>query len=108
MFTFFSPCYQTLLLEQLQCDDSVQTLLETILDAFDFKDEADSLRNIKPESEQAAILEEMMKSVRESAEFIWSYAKYVQVGTSSRALSDIHSKDMDCRKADFEEYRRPS
>jgi hypothetical protein len=77
-----SPFCQTLL-QQVQRDDNIQTLLEAIRDAFEFAEEADTLRNIKPESRQASILEEMLECVSESAKFIRSYAEDVNLGTSS-------------------------
>jgi hypothetical protein len=75
------------LLQQVQRDDNIQTLLEGICDAFEFAEEADTLRNIKPESRQAKILEEMLECVSESAKFIRSYAEDVNLGTSSEPLS---------------------
>ena len=79
---FFHSCCQTLL-QQVERDNNVQTLLEAIRDAFEFAEEADTLRNINPESRQAAILEEMLECVSECAKFITSYAGDVQIGTSS-------------------------
>jgi hypothetical protein len=79
---FFPPHHQTLL-HQFQRDDNVRTLLEAIRDAFEFAKEADVLRNIQPASTQAKTLDEMLQCVSKSAEFIVSYAKDVQVGTSS-------------------------
>jgi hypothetical protein len=87
-FTFFAPCNQTLL-NQFQRDDNVRTLLEAIRNAFEFSKEADILRNIQPASKQAKILDEMLQCVTRSAEFIESYAKDVQVGTSSWPLSSL-------------------
>jgi hypothetical protein len=74
------------LLQQVQRDDNVQTLLDTIRDAFEFAEEADALRDINPESRQAAILEEMLECVCECAKFISSYAEDVKVGTLSFGL----------------------
>jgi hypothetical protein len=71
------------LLHQVQRDDNIQILLEAIRDAFQFAEEADNLRNIKPESRQATILEEMLECVTECAKFIRSYAEDVQLGTFS-------------------------
>jgi hypothetical protein len=71
------------LLKQVERDGNVEALLEAIRDAFEFAEEADTLRSIKPESKQAAILEEMLECVAECAKFIRSYAGDVQVGTSS-------------------------
>jgi hypothetical protein len=73
-------CRQTLLL-QLKRDDNVRTLLQAILDAFDFAKKADILRNMDPESTQPKILDEMLEYVSECAKFITSYAQDVQVGT---------------------------
>jgi hypothetical protein len=74
------------LLQQVQRDDNIQTLLEAIVDAFEFAEEADPLRDIRPESRQAKILEDMLRCVTECAEFITSYAEDVNVGTSSWSL----------------------
>jgi hypothetical protein len=76
-----SSCHQTLV-QQVQRDDNVQTLLNAIRDAFEFAEEADTLRDINPLSRQAAILEEMLECVCECAKFISSYAEDVKVGTS--------------------------
>ena len=78
----FWPCRQALL-QQVKRDDNIQRLLEAIRDAFEFAEEADILRSIKPKSRQATILEEMLRCVAECAKFIRSYAEDVQVGTSS-------------------------
>jgi hypothetical protein len=77
------------LLQQVERDLNVETLLEVIRDAFEFVEEADTLRNIIPESRQATILEEMLESVSKCAEFIQSYAEDVHIGTSSSPLSLI-------------------
>jgi hypothetical protein len=71
------------LLQQVQRDNNVRTLLEAIRYAFEFAKEADVLRNIQPASTQAKILDEMLKYVPEIAQFIESYANDVQAGTSS-------------------------
>jgi hypothetical protein len=71
------------LLKQVYRDNNIRTLLEAIREAFEFTKEADALRNIKPESMQAKILEDMLLRVYEFAKFIESYAKDVQVGTLS-------------------------
>jgi hypothetical protein len=83
--TFVFTYCQTLLL-QLKRDDNVRTLLQAILDGFDFVKKADVLRNMDPESTQPKILDEMLECVSECAKFIISYAKDVQVGTSSWPL----------------------
>jgi hypothetical protein len=74
------------LLQQVQRDENVEALLETIRDAFEFAEDADTLRSIKQESKQAKILEVMLQCVSESARFITSYAEDVQVGTLSSPL----------------------
>jgi hypothetical protein len=76
------PCLQTLV-QLVQCDDNIQTLLEAIRDVFELAEEADALKNIWPDSRQAEILCEMLQCVSESAKFIKSYAKDVQVGMSA-------------------------
>jgi hypothetical protein len=96
------------LLKQIQRDNNIQTLLEVIRDAFEFAEEAEILRSIKPESKQATILEKMLECVAECATFIKLYAEEVKVGTSSWPLSFGHYKHVVCRKADFEEYLRSS
>jgi hypothetical protein len=78
----FSLRYQTVL-HQFQLDDNVRTLLTVIRDTFEFAKDADVLTSIRQGSTQAKILEEMLQCVSESAEFIESYAKDVEVGTSS-------------------------
>ena len=70
------------LLQVVERDDNVQTLLEAIQNDFELAEEADTLRNIQPESKQAKILYERLECVCKSAEFIESYAKDVQVGMS--------------------------
>jgi hypothetical protein len=81
LILFFSR-HQTLL-HQFQRDENVRTLLTTIRDSFEFTKEADVLRNIRVGSAQAQILDEMLQCVSNSAEFIESYAKDVQVGMLS-------------------------
>jgi hypothetical protein len=80
IFTFFFSTYRQTLLQQVQRDDNVQTLLDAIREAFEFAEEADPLRNIRPESRQATILEEMLECVSQCAKFITLYAEDVQVG----------------------------
>jgi hypothetical protein len=77
---FFFPTYRQTLLQQVQRDDNVETLFEAIRETFEFAEEADTLRNIQPESRQATILEEMLECVSECAKFITLYAEDVQVG----------------------------
>jgi hypothetical protein len=81
--SLFFPSRLQALVRQVERDDNVRTLLEAIRDAFEFAKEADALRNIKPESMQAKILGDMLQCVSKCGEFIESYAKDVQVGTSS-------------------------
>jgi hypothetical protein len=101
-------CCQTLL-QQVRRDENVDALLETIRDAFEFAEVADTLRSIKPESEQAKVFEEMLECVSESAKLIKSYAEDVQVGTLSSGPSlVILYKHMIFRNADFKEYHRQS
>jgi hypothetical protein len=85
-FILFLPHFQTLL-QQVQRDDNVRTLFQAIREAFEFAEDADALRNMKPESKQARILEEMLQCVFEIGKFIELYAKHVGVGKSSWPLS---------------------
>jgi hypothetical protein len=82
-----SPHLRQVLLQQVQRDDNIQALLEAIVDTFGFAEEADALRDIRPESRQARILEDMLKCVSECAEFIRLYAEDVKVGMSSWSLA---------------------
>ena len=75
------------MLQQVERDDNIATLLEAIHDAFEFAEEADALRDIDPESTRATILAEMLQCVFECAKFIRSYAEDVQIGMSSSLLS---------------------
>jgi hypothetical protein len=104
-FTLFSPRCQTLL-QQVGRDDKVRALFEAIRDAFDFAKDADTLRNINPESRQAKILEEMLQCVYEIGKFIELYAKHIQVGTSSLTSLVSDYRRMILRNADLEEYLR--
>ena len=81
--SFIFPLRLQTLLKQVYRDNNIRTLLEAIREAFEFTKEADTLRNIKPESMQAKILEDMLLRVYEFAKFIESYANDVQVGTLS-------------------------
>jgi hypothetical protein len=69
----YSSGSQTLL-EQYQLDHNVQTLLRAMHDAFDFAHHEDTLKSIKPESEQARILTLMLQDVGSCCDFIQSYA----------------------------------
>jgi hypothetical protein len=95
------------LLQQVQRDDNIETLLEAIRDAFQFAEEADTLRNLRPESSQATILGEMLECVSECARFITSYAEDVKLSMSSWPLSLVIIKHVIRRKACCEEYRWP-
>jgi hypothetical protein len=75
------------LLEQYQLDDNVQTLLRAMHDAFDFAHHEDTLKSIKPQSEQARILALMLQDVCSCCDFIQSYAKDSQFCTSSSTAS---------------------
>ena len=77
-----SGCYQ-MLLERYQRDINVQTLLRAMLDAFDFAHHEDTLKSIKPQSEQARIITLMLQDVCSCCDFIQSYAKDSQFCTSS-------------------------
>ena len=77
-----SSGWQTLL-EQYQRDDNVQTLLQAMHDAFDFAHHEDTLKSIKPQSEQARILTLMLQDVCSCCDFIQSYAKDSQFCMSS-------------------------
>jgi hypothetical protein len=74
-------------LEQYQGDNNVQTLLQAMHDAFDFAHHEDTLKSIKPESEQARILTLMLQDVCSCCDFIQSYAKDSQFCTSSSSAS---------------------
>jgi len=70
-------------LEQYQRDNNVQTLLEAMHDAFDFAHHEDTLKSIKPQSEQARILTLMLQDVCSCCDFIQSYARDSQFCTLS-------------------------
>jgi hypothetical protein len=70
-------------MEQYQRDESVQTLLRAIHDAFDFAHHEDTLKSIKPQSEQARIFTLMLRDVCSCCDFIQLYAKGSQFCTSS-------------------------
>ena len=74
--------WQTLL-EQYQRDENVQTLLRAMHDAFDFTHHDDTLKSIKPQSEQARTFTLMLQDVCSCCDFIQSYAKDPQFCTSS-------------------------
>jgi hypothetical protein len=56
-------------------------------DAFDFAHHEDTLKSIKPESEQGRILTLMLQDVGSCCDFIQSYAKDSQFCTSSSSAS---------------------
>jgi hypothetical protein len=74
-------------MEQYERDDNVQSLLRAVHDAFDFAHHEDTLKSIKPESEQARILTLMLQDVCSCCDFIQSYAKDSQFCTSSSSAS---------------------
>ena len=74
-------------MEQYERDDNVQTLLEAIHDAFDFAHHEDTLKSIKPQSEQELILIAMLQDVGSCCDFIQMYAKDSQFCTSSSSAS---------------------
>ena len=56
-------------------------------DAFDFTHHEDTLKSIKPQSEQARILTLMLQDVGSCCDFIQSYARNSQLCTSSSSAS---------------------
>src|SRR6266446_764572 len=74
-------------LEQYQRDNNVQTLLEAMHDAFDFAHHEDTLKSIKPQSEQARILTLMLQDVCTCCDFIQSYTRDSQFCTLSSSAS---------------------
>jgi hypothetical protein len=56
-------------------------------DAFDFAHHEDTLKSIKPQSEQARILTHMLQDVCSCCDFIQSYANDSQFCTSSSSAS---------------------
>jgi hypothetical protein len=73
--------------EQYQRDNNIHTLLQAMHDAFDFAHHEDTLKSIKPQSEQARILTLMLQHVCSCCDFIRSYAKDSQFCTSSSSAS---------------------
>ena len=82
MFIFCFSDTQTLV-KQVQRDDNIRILLEAIQHAFELTKVAEALREMEPETKQVNILQDMLQRVSECAEFIESYARDVQAGTSS-------------------------
>jgi hypothetical protein len=68
---------------QYQRDDNVRALLEAINDAFDFANDKDTLKSIKPDSKQAEILTLMLQDVCSCCDFIRSYTRDPQFCTLS-------------------------
>ncbi|KAF8258411.1 hypothetical protein EI94DRAFT_1708019 [Lactarius quietus] len=69
------------LLEQVQRDDNVQTLLVAMRDAFDFTNQEDTFKAIERVPRQAQILTLMLQHVCNCCDFIQSYAKDSQFCT---------------------------
>ena len=82
----YSPGLQTLL-EQYERDDNVHSLLQAVHDAFDFAHHEETLKSIKPQTEQAQILILMLQDVCSCCDFIQSYAKDSQFCTSTCSAS---------------------
>ncbi len=80
------------LLEQYERDDNVLTLVEAIHDAFDFAHHEDTVKSIKPDSQQAKILTLMLQDVCNCSDFIQSYAKDSQfcMSSLSRPLAGVN------------------
>jgi hypothetical protein len=77
MHIFDSYGYQTLL-DQVNRDKNVKTLLQDIHDVFNLGKLVDSLGTIKSGSTQAQILTAMLRLVCNCGDFIQSYAKNTQ------------------------------
>ena len=63
------------LLEQFQRDNSIQTLLAAMRDAFDFANQEHTFKTIERVPRQAQILTLMFQHVCNCCDFIRSYAK---------------------------------
>ncbi|KAH9051359.1 hypothetical protein EDB83DRAFT_1306557 [Lactarius deliciosus] len=85
-YNLISVIPQTLL-EQYQRDENVLALLEAMRDAFDFAEHEDTLRSIKPGSEQAKALTIILQDVCNCGDFIQSYAK--DSGFWKRTLKNV-------------------
>ena len=101
----YSSGWQTLL-EQYQRDNNVQTLLQAMHDAFDFAHHEDTLKSIKPQSEQARLLTLLLQDVCSCCDFIQSYTNDSQLCTSSLSASLAFVKYVIFREAYIKEYRR--
>jgi hypothetical protein len=77
MHIFYSYVYQTIL-DQVNRDENVRTLLQDIHDVFNLGKLVDSLGAIKSGSTQAQILTAMLRHVCNCGDFIQSYAKNTQ------------------------------
>src|SRR6266702_4688153 len=69
------------LLEQLQRDDNIGTLLVAMHDAFDFANQEERFKAIGRVSRQAQVLTLMLQHVCNCCDFIQSYAKDSQFCT---------------------------
>ena len=77
------------LLGQYERDDNVLTLVEAMHRAFDFAQDEDTLKSVKPDSKQAEILTLMLRDVCSCGDFIQSYVKDSQFCMLS-SLVDWH------------------
>ncbi len=74
------------LLKQYERDDNVITLVGATHDAFDFAHHEDTVKSIKPDSEQAKILTLILQGVCNCSDFIQLYAKDSQFCMLSSSL----------------------
>ncbi|KAH9030075.1 hypothetical protein EDB84DRAFT_1676992, partial [Lactarius hengduanensis] len=61
--------------KQYQRDKNVRELVKSMRDAFDFANDEDTLKTIKPQSNEAKILTQMLRDVSSCSDFIQSYIK---------------------------------
>ncbi|KAH9047049.1 hypothetical protein EDB84DRAFT_1575489 [Lactarius hengduanensis] len=61
--------------KQYQRDKNVRELVKSMHDAFDFANDEDTLKTIKPQSNEAKILTQMLRDVSSCSDFIQSYIK---------------------------------
>ena len=73
-------------MKQVERDERIQDLLDSIGDAFDFAQEAAPLKNLTPQSKQGNILVLMLRHVCSCSDFIQSYAKDTKFRTSPSVL----------------------
>ncbi|KAH9047040.1 hypothetical protein EDB84DRAFT_1673774, partial [Lactarius hengduanensis] len=59
--------------KQYQRDKNVRALVKSMHDAFDFANAEDTLKTIKPQSNEAKILTQMLRDVSSCSDFIQSY-----------------------------------